>query len=179
MPLLTHIIARRRWKKLSHRYLLLALSPRRFHADPLPPAQFVQNVWIEAYDPTIEDSYRKQIEVDVRAKYGWQLETRHQADESQGRQCILEMYGIWTCEISGGHMLIIVQPGYSWHRTIQCVPPAHCPPQFAHQLRQTSRHARTLHEIGARLPPRFQHHLPFLPDRAARAPRSDRADQRR
>lgn len=28
-------------------------------------AQFVQNVWIEAYDPTIEDSYRKQIEVDV------------------------------------------------------------------------------------------------------------------
>jgi len=29
-------------------------------------AQFVQNVWIEAYDPTIEDSYRKQMEVDVR-----------------------------------------------------------------------------------------------------------------
>lgn len=29
------------------------------------PAQFVQNVWIESYDPTIEDSYRKQIEVDV------------------------------------------------------------------------------------------------------------------
>ena len=28
-------------------------------------AQFVQNVWIESYDPTIEDSYRKQIEVDV------------------------------------------------------------------------------------------------------------------
>jgi len=35
-------------------------------------AQFVQNVWIESYDPTIEDSYRKQIEVD-------------------GRQCILEI----------------------------------------------------------------------------------------
>ncbi|KAI9812791.1 MAG: Ras- protein rsr1 [Pycnora praestabilis] len=30
-------------------------------------AQFVQNVWIESYDPTIEDSYRKQIEVDVRS----------------------------------------------------------------------------------------------------------------
>lgn len=30
-------------------------------------AQFVQNVWIESYDPTIEDSYRKQIEVDVSA----------------------------------------------------------------------------------------------------------------
>jgi hypothetical protein len=29
------------------------------------PAQFVQNVWIESYDPTIEDSYRKQIQVDV------------------------------------------------------------------------------------------------------------------
>ncbi|KAJ5360522.1 hypothetical protein N7517_009713 [Penicillium concentricum] len=28
-------------------------------------AQFVQNVWIESYDPTIEDSYRKQIEVDL------------------------------------------------------------------------------------------------------------------
>ncbi|KAK4984961.1 Ras- protein Rap-1b, partial [Elasticomyces elasticus] len=28
--------------------------------------QFVQNVWIERYDPTIEDSYRKQIEVDGR-----------------------------------------------------------------------------------------------------------------
>ncbi|KAJ5723888.1 hypothetical protein N7488_001923 [Penicillium malachiteum] len=37
-----------------------------------PAAQFVQNVWIESYDPTIEDSYRKQIEVD-------------------GRQCILEI----------------------------------------------------------------------------------------
>ncbi|KAL8666008.1 MAG: hypothetical protein Q9202_001745 [Teloschistes flavicans] len=35
-------------------------------------AQFVQNVWIENYDPTIEDSYRKQIEVD-------------------GKQCILEI----------------------------------------------------------------------------------------
>jgi Ras-related protein Rap-1B len=29
-------------------------------------AQFVQNIWIESYDPTIEDSYRKQLEVDVR-----------------------------------------------------------------------------------------------------------------
>lgn len=35
-------------------------------------AQFVQNVWIESYDPTIEDSYRKQIQVD-------------------GRQCMLEI----------------------------------------------------------------------------------------
>jgi Ras-related protein Rap-1B len=29
-------------------------------------AQFVQNIWIESYDPTIEDSSRKQMEVDVR-----------------------------------------------------------------------------------------------------------------
>ncbi|KAF2493053.1 ras-related protein RSR1 [Lophium mytilinum] len=29
-------------------------------------AQFVQNVWIESYDPTIEDSYRKGIMVDGR-----------------------------------------------------------------------------------------------------------------
>ncbi|TVY71481.1 Ras-related protein RSR1 [Lachnellula suecica] len=28
-------------------------------------AQFVQNIWIESYDPTIEDSYRKQIDVDL------------------------------------------------------------------------------------------------------------------
>lgn len=34
-------------------------------------AQFVQNVWIESYDPTIEDSYRKQIEVDVSSGYFW------------------------------------------------------------------------------------------------------------
>lgn len=30
-------------------------------------AQFVQNIWIESYDPTIEDSYRKVIEVDGRS----------------------------------------------------------------------------------------------------------------
>lgn len=36
-----------------------------YYANNLLAAQFVQNVWIESYDPTIEDSYRKQIEVDV------------------------------------------------------------------------------------------------------------------
>ncbi|MCJ1372150.1 hypothetical protein MMC20_003372 [Loxospora ochrophaea] len=35
-------------------------------------SQFVHNLWIESYDPTIEDSYRKQIEVD-------------------GHQCMLEI----------------------------------------------------------------------------------------
>jgi GTPase SAR1 family protein len=52
-------------------------------------AQFVQNVWIESYDPTIEDSYRKQIEVDVS------LCARRPSSPAinviQGRQCILEM----------------------------------------------------------------------------------------
>ena len=28
-------------------------------------AQFVHNEWIESYDPTIEDSYRTQVTVDV------------------------------------------------------------------------------------------------------------------
>jgi hypothetical protein len=32
----------------------------------------VQNIWIESYDPTIEDSYRKQIEVDVSCLQSWQ-----------------------------------------------------------------------------------------------------------
>ncbi|KAI9676105.1 MAG: Ras- protein rsr1 [Caeruleum heppii] len=45
---------------------------REYHIVVLGAAQFVQNVWVESYDPTIEDSYRKQIEVD-------------------GRQCILEI----------------------------------------------------------------------------------------
>lgn len=30
-----------------------------------PTAQFVHNEWIESYDPTIEDSYRTQFQVDV------------------------------------------------------------------------------------------------------------------
>ncbi|VDL91872.1 unnamed protein product [Schistocephalus solidus] len=34
--------------------------------------QFVQNIFVEKYDPTIEDSYRKQIDVD-------------------GQQCMLEI----------------------------------------------------------------------------------------
>lgn len=30
------------------------------------PAQFVQGIFVERYDPTIEDSYRKHVDVDVR-----------------------------------------------------------------------------------------------------------------
>lgn len=48
---------------------------RSLPSDPLPTAQFVQNVWIESYDPTIEDSYRKQIEVDVSGRMAWRLAT--------------------------------------------------------------------------------------------------------
>ena len=56
-------------------------------------AQFVQNVWIESYDPTIEDSYRKQIEVDVRC-YPHPLHSQEGTSLTwkQGKQCILEMY---------------------------------------------------------------------------------------
>ena len=31
-------------------------------------AQFVHNEWIESYDPTIEDSYRTQVNVDVSSE---------------------------------------------------------------------------------------------------------------
>ncbi|TGO56056.1 hypothetical protein BOTNAR_0231g00010 [Botryotinia narcissicola] len=48
-------------------------------------AQFVQNIWIESYDPTIEDSYRKVIEVDVSIlKFLPRLGI-------EGRQCMLEI----------------------------------------------------------------------------------------
>ncbi|KAI5293030.1 Ras- protein rsr1 [Ascosphaera acerosa] len=43
---------------------ITAQSRREYHIVVLGAAQFVQNVWIESYDPTIEDSYRKQINVD-------------------------------------------------------------------------------------------------------------------
>ena len=54
-------------------------------------AQFVQNVWIESYDPTIEDSYRKQIEVDVSLRpvcvyyntFGFDLRQTNASDASR------------------------------------------------------------------------------------------------
>lgn len=60
-------------------------------------AQFVQNVWIESYDPTIEDSYRKQVEVDVRFNSCLSSGTDFANFFSfslKGRQCILEMYAL-------------------------------------------------------------------------------------
>ena len=48
-------------------------------------AQFVQNVWIESYDPTIEDSYRKQIEVDVCSPLSARLVWKWKAYTRQGK----------------------------------------------------------------------------------------------
>ncbi|TGO67650.1 hypothetical protein BELL_0878g00020 [Botrytis elliptica] len=45
-------------------------------------AQFVQNIWIESYDPTIEDSYRKVIEVDIRYR-GYGTIHRHEVHTKQ------------------------------------------------------------------------------------------------
>lgn len=56
---------RRSGQELSHRYAAVFGASIPAFRSQLHPAQFVQNVWIESYDPTIEDSYRKQIEVDV------------------------------------------------------------------------------------------------------------------
>ena len=56
---------RRGGQELSYRYAAFFRASIPALRSRLPTAQFVQNVWIESYDPTIEDSYRKQIEVDV------------------------------------------------------------------------------------------------------------------
>lgn len=59
-------------------------------------AQFVQNVWIESYDPTIEDSYRKQINVDGEWHIclwgdGHDGKRDSQLTDSKGRSVMLEM----------------------------------------------------------------------------------------
>ncbi|GKT62390.1 ras family protein [Colletotrichum tofieldiae] len=41
-------------------------SCRELHVVVLGAAQFVHNEWIESYDPTIEDTYRTQLQVDGR-----------------------------------------------------------------------------------------------------------------
>ena len=65
---------RRSGQELSYRYAAFFCASIPAFRSRLCPAQFVQNVWIESYDPTIEDSYRKQIEVDVSllALFGWE-----------------------------------------------------------------------------------------------------------
>ena len=42
--------------------------------------QFLQNHFIELYDPTIEDSYRKQIAIDDRSYFFLHLVIRFRAD---------------------------------------------------------------------------------------------------
>lgn len=81
---------RRSGQELSYRYAAFFRASIPAFSSQLHTAQFVQNVWIESYDPTIEDSYRKQIEVDVGLVARLHGED---ADVRQGRQCILEMYG--------------------------------------------------------------------------------------
>lgn len=46
--------------------LLLQLIVARVADQRSNAAQFVQGIFIERYDPTIEDTYRKAIDVDVR-----------------------------------------------------------------------------------------------------------------
>lgn len=54
-------------------------------------AQFVQNVWIESYDPTIEDSYRKVVNVDGTVDLLNFIEPLLIVTPSTGRQVVLEM----------------------------------------------------------------------------------------
>lgn len=63
-----HVANRWSREKLPHRYgCPFSQKPIPRCTDPRT-AQFVQNVWIESYDPTIEDSYRKVLDVDVSAR---------------------------------------------------------------------------------------------------------------
>lgn len=56
------------------------------------PAQFVHNEWIESYDPTIEDSYRTQLQVDVSLCNRLAGTIFDITDlRGQGRQVVLEM----------------------------------------------------------------------------------------
>jgi hypothetical protein len=50
----------------------LLCATRRISSVLVQTVQFVQGIFVEKYDPTIEDSYRKQVEVD-------------------GQQCMLEI----------------------------------------------------------------------------------------
>ncbi|CAI9719652.1 ras-related protein Rap1 [Octopus vulgaris] len=63
--------SKRRYKSTMREYKLVVLGSGGVGKSALT-VQFVQGIFVEKYDPTIEDSYRKQVEVD-------------------GQQCMLEI----------------------------------------------------------------------------------------
>ena len=77
----------KRWRgqKLLDRFASSARSLLSHAMTDGTAAQFVQNVWIESYDPTIEDSYRKQIEVDVCSPLSARLVWKWKAYTRQGK----------------------------------------------------------------------------------------------
>lgn len=77
----------------------------------------MQNVWIESYDPTIEDSYRKQIDVDVRS-----------LDESTDSGVTLTVLGstmyirnVYSSKRTGETTLMNHKIRHRWNGTIQYV----------------------------------------------------------
>ena len=71
---------------LKHLYPILIISPQT--------VQFVQGIFVEKYDPTIEDSYRKQVEIDnqqcmleILDTAGTVSETFEIWDSSKEREC--------------------------------------------------------------------------------------------
>lgn len=85
-------------------------------------AQFVQNVWIESYDPTIEDSYRKQIEVDVSSR-GIDVIIPPAYDILFAGSTMHSRDVRLSSELSRSYfiLLITVQSGHSRNRAIQYV----------------------------------------------------------
>jgi Ras-related protein Rap-1B len=102
-------------------------------------AQFVQNVWIESYDPTIEDSYRKALEVDVS----------YTTTASVGSK--MGVPDIWDVGSTSG----IGDPGHGRNRAIQYV---HRCSAFIRSERLTRTTAAMRYVLGAKHWPGLQIH---------------------